>query len=277
MLLVCCLAFLYVATAFTVTTNMAFTSPARTSIRRKTVLSMVEDDPSNDLSVMEGKVAPLPDAAESVLSESFVENVVIPDSVVVRGVAEMDSTVFVSAPVVQEAYVAKELVEAALSDPSVVDHIDESVVVTDQVLVDDILLSSETVSAFLAASEEAAAAAEAKLSKEEAEMVPLIRKQPQNDTSGEVVTVKEIPSILPASQVVGEPITAVPTEIETPNVKKILKFAVPAIGVWLCGPLLSLIDTSAVGLFSGTFQQAALNPAVAVTDYSALLIVSLVL
>lgn len=60
--------------------------------------------------------------------------------------------------------------------------------------------------------------------------------------------------------------------ISPPSVKKILKFAVPAIGVWLCGPILSLIDTSAVGVLSGTFQQAALNPAVAVTDYAALLI-----
>jgi len=60
--------------------------------------------------------------------------------------------------------------------------------------------------------------------------------------------------------------------ISTPSVGKILKFAVPAIGVWLCGPILSLIDTSAVGVFSGTVQQAALNPAVAVTDYAALLI-----
>lgn len=58
----------------------------------------------------------------------------------------------------------------------------------------------------------------------------------------------------------------------TPSVRKILKFAVPAIGVWLCGPILSLIDTSAVGVLSGTVQQAALNPAVAVTDYAALLI-----
>lgn len=58
----------------------------------------------------------------------------------------------------------------------------------------------------------------------------------------------------------------------TPSVMKILKFAIPAIGVWLCGPLLSLIDTSAVGILSGTVQQAALNPAVAVTDYAALLI-----
>lgn len=46
----------------------------------------------------------------------------------------------------------------------------------------------------------------------------------------------------------------------------------PAIGVWLCGPLLSLIDTSTVGLLAGTAQQAALNPAVAVTDYAALLV-----
>lgn len=58
----------------------------------------------------------------------------------------------------------------------------------------------------------------------------------------------------------------------TPSVRKILKFAIPAIGVWLCSPILSLIDTSAVGVLSGTVQQAALNPAVAVTDYAALLI-----
>ena len=60
--------------------------------------------------------------------------------------------------------------------------------------------------------------------------------------------------------------------IEVPNLRKIVKFAIPAIGVWLCSPLLSLIDTSSVGLLSGTTQQAALNPAVAVTDYGALLV-----
>lgn len=54
-----------------------------------------------------------------------------------------------------------------------------------------------------------------------------------------------------------------------PSVSTILAFAIPAIGVWLCSPLLSMIDTSTVGLFSGTAQQAALNPAIAVTDYSA--------
>jgi len=56
---------------------------------------------------------------------------------------------------------------------------------------------------------------------------------------------------------------------EVPDVMTIIKFAIPAIGVWLCSPLLSMIDTSAVGLLAGTAQQAALNPAVAVTDYSA--------
>ncbi len=59
--------------------------------------------------------------------------------------------------------------------------------------------------------------------------------------------------------------------IDVPNMAKIIKFAIPAVGVWLCSPLLSLIDTSSVGLLSGTAQQAALNPAVAVTDYSAML------
>ncbi len=63
--------------------------------------------------------------------------------------------------------------------------------------------------------------------------------------------------------------------VDVPRVRDILRFAIPAIGVWLCSPLLSLIDTSAVGLLSGTSQQAALNPAVAVTDYGALLVVSI--
>lgn len=245
-----------VATAFTVN-NLA--SPVSKSVplskasivnsRRIPVLSMVaEDESSNNLPVL--------DNVESVVAS-------------------------ISAPTTEQD-AAKEIVKAVMSDPSAADFIGDDGIVsdvptttTDDVFV-DMMPSSETVSAFLAVSEEAVAAAEAKLSAEEAEMVPLIPKQAQNDTFGVDMEGKEIPTILPASQVVGEPITAVPTEIETPNVKKILKFAVPAIGVWLCGPLLSLIDTSTVGLFSGTFQQAALNPAVAVTDYAALLIVSVV-
>jgi hypothetical protein len=60
---------------------------------------------------------------------------------------------------------------------------------------------------------------------------------------------------------------------EAPTVQNIIKFAIPAIGIWLCGPVLSLIDTSAVGMMSGTSQLAALNPAITITDDGALLVV----
>jgi hypothetical protein len=79
--------------------------------------------------------------------------------------------------------------------------------------------------------------------------------------------------VVPSDAIVLGNETTLIDEADAPSVTKILKFAIPAIGVWLCGPLLSLIDTSAVGLLSGTAQQAALNPAVAVTEYAALLIV----
>jgi Na+-driven multidrug efflux pump len=53
------------------------------------------------------------------------------------------------------------------------------------------------------------------------------------------------------------------------SIPRIIRFAVPAVGIWLCNPLLSVIDTSTVGMLRGKVQQAALHPAVAVTDYSA--------
>ncbi len=40
----------------------------------------------------------------------------------------------------------------------------------------------------------------------------------------------------------------------------------------MCPPLLSLIDTAVVGVYSGTTQQAALSPAVVLTDYSIILL-----
>jgi hypothetical protein len=189
--------------------------------------------------------------------------------------------------------VAEDLVVAAMLDPTDTDAINYEGVVMDISGQDGSMASSDEVAAFLSASDEettedaeatsesisvilvaaeaAAAAAEAKLSKEESELVPLIPVS--NDTV--IIELEVDPAFVPASQVVGEPITFVPVEIDAPDVKKILKFAIPAIGVWLCGPILSLIDTSAVGLFCGTFEQAALSPAVAVTDYAALLIVSI--
>ncbi|KAL3912619.1 MAG: hypothetical protein SGILL_006811 [Bacillariaceae sp.] len=147
---------------------------------------------------------------------------------------------------------------------------------------------NEDVQAVLAFSEEAVAEAEASLSPEIVEQLELELNVGSNATTttsssfvdeetlvetafAASVAAEEdtLHEIHPASEVVGEPATAV---IEAPDMRKILKFAIPAIGVWLCGPLLSMIDTAAVGVFSGTVQQAALNPAVAVTDYAALLI-----
>jgi Na+-driven multidrug efflux pump len=58
-------------------------------------------------------------------------------------------------------------------------------------------------------------------------------------------------------------------QYEVPSFMRVVKFAIPAIGVYLCSPMLSMIDTSTVGLFCGTLQQAALNPAVTIIDYSA--------
>ena len=69
----------------------------------------------------------------------------------------------------------------------------------------------------------------------------------------------------------GAVLPAAPT-VQAPSTSRIIQFAIPAMGVWLCSPILSMIDTSAVGLLAGTAQQAALNPAVSVTDYGGLLV-----
>jgi len=111
-----------------------------------------------------------------------------------------------------------------------------------------------------------------------------LEQQRQQPKASVLPTVEELSETTPAFQQITEDSQSAvattkssndsdtKTAISTPSVGKILRFAIPAIGVWLCGPLLSLIDTSAVGVLSGTIQQAALNPAVAVTDYAALLI-----
>lgn len=57
-------------------------------------------------------------------------------------------------------------------------------------------------------------------------------------------------------------------DYRVPKVRDVLAFAIPAVGVWLCAPLLSMITTSCVGLMAGTTQQASLNPAMAVVSYS---------
>lgn len=139
--------------------------------------------------------------------------------------------------------------------------------------------TNPSVYAVLAASEEAAVAAEAALLEASiANEASLFVEAALTDHVRE-----DISSSLPINVSVGAektPAAVEPArsdderhnEITAPTVMDIVKFAIPAIGVWLCGPLLSMIDTSCVGILSGTSQQAALNPAVAVTEYTALLI-----
>ena len=119
---------------------------------------------------------------------------------------------------------------------------------------------ADTVNTILVASEEAVAEAEASFSEDVAarlETFPDKTEDPVQET-------------VPADVAIAVP--AVVEKIQAPSIARIIEFAIPATGVWLCSPLLSLIDTSCVGLLSGTIQQAALNPAVSLTEYSALLI-----
>jgi Na+-driven multidrug efflux pump len=147
----------------------------------------------------------------------------------------------------------------------------------------DVSLSPDGLEAILVASQEAIAAAEATLLSDDIGRkltfataakprqdggTPTLPTLPESYAIYEEIVTKDAPTSpsAPAPAAVEEP------ALEAPGVRRILRFAIPAIGVWLCGPLLSLIDTGAVGLLGGTVQQAALNPAVAVTDYSALLL-----
>mmetsp|Transcript_20773 Transcript_20773/g.32519 ORF Transcript_20773/g.32519 Transcript_20773/m.32519 type:complete len:675 (+) Transcript_20773:356-2380(+) len=104
--------------------------------------------------------------------------------------------------------------------------------------------------------------------------------QPSHD-SGDVISLdastttsflpKELPIVEEDVRVIESPELKV-EEADHPSVEKIIKFTLPAIGVWLCSPVLSMIDTASVGMLAGTAQQAALNPAVSVTDYGSILV-----
>lgn len=195
---------------------------------------------------------------------------------------EMDAatqTVFAEPPTV-EVDVAKDLVLDAISGttPDLFDteaaafmNTEGAAIQTekrglDALLTED-LSQTKAIETILAVSQQAAEAAEATLDGAVSDSIPLIPPQQFNDTVG------SMPEILPAKDVVGTPATS-KESFDYPSVRRIMTFAASATGVFLCSPLLSLIDTSAVGLLSGTAQQAALNPAIAVSDYAALLIVS---
>jgi Na+-driven multidrug efflux pump len=214
--------------------------------------------------------------AQAELLLDTIENTKPEDIDIVFDVAEQTESIFPEITM-EEAQMAQKTIEEQVPQeqmssvdmaPSSLDNVLSG---TEYADFGNTSILSDDLKAVLEASGVAAAEAEASMPPDLVEQLDF--SQPTNATStiSSPLVVDEVPEILPASSVVGEAVTST-TKIESPSVMKILKFAIPAIGVWLCGPLLSLIDTSAVGLFSGTVQQAALNPAVAVTDYAALLI-----
>lgn len=52
----------------------------------------------------------------------------------------------------------------------------------------------------------------------------------------------------------------------TPTFKECLAFALPALGIYICSPLMSLIDASFIGRISSSMELAALGPASSISD-----------
>lgn len=59
--------------------------------------------------------------------------------------------------------------------------------------------------------------------------------------------------------------------VKAPSIKELLMFGVPTLGSWLLQPVLSLIDSSVVGMCSSLFELAALGPGIAWCDSTAYL------
>jgi len=70
----------------------------------------------------------------------------------------------------------------------------------------------------------------------------------------------------------GAPVAAAAEEsVEAPSIREIVIFALPTLAMMLSSPLLSLIDTSVVGLAASTSQLAALGPSTKACDHLAYL------
>mmetsp|Transcript_19885 Transcript_19885/g.24546 ORF Transcript_19885/g.24546 Transcript_19885/m.24546 type:complete len:531 (+) Transcript_19885:95-1687(+) len=70
----------------------------------------------------------------------------------------------------------------------------------------------------------------------------------------------------PTSTSLPERIRSGATPPPNPTLKTLQKFYLPCLGLWIAGPLLSLADTSFVGLSGGASQLAALGPATTFFD-----------
>ena len=63
------------------------------------------------------------------------------------------------------------------------------------------------------------------------------------------------------------------TDSHASGFKELVKFTLPTMAIWMCGPVLSMVDTAVVGT-SSTLELAAMTPGGAFVDYPAYLIAS---
>ena len=63
------------------------------------------------------------------------------------------------------------------------------------------------------------------------------------------------------------------TDSHASEFKELVKFTLPTMAIWMCGPVLSMVDTAVVGT-SSTLELAAMTPGGAFVDYPAYLIAS---
>lgn len=87
-----------------------------------------------------------------------------------------------------------------------------------------------------------------------------------------VVTAREAASEEQSEVEEVEAPTAAPDETSEASVRDLVRFTLPTMAIWLAEPLLSLVDTSVVGLTTSTGELAAMAPASVYAGYPAYLL-----
>ena len=89
------------------------------------------------------------------------------------------------------------------------------------------------------------------------------------DTSTERSSEANVPETTEDGSVIDAPEE---TEEAEASVRDLARFTLPTMAIWLCDPLLSLVDTSVVGTFAGTLELAAIAPGSVYAGYPAYLL-----
>jgi Na+-driven multidrug efflux pump len=115
-------------------------------------------------------------------------------------------------------------------------------------------------------------------------LVKLTPLRPIGHKSSWIINVRVFAAIIHEEYEQSRPAIAIANETETeighdinvaeypatPSLRECLGFALPALGIYTCPPLMSLIDASFIGRLSSSLELAALGPASSISDSSAL-------